>query len=315
MNKSGCLVNKGVFSAAVGANKQIGPRFWRLGLDFEGTAAKVFAGSQPGQFVEIDISQTALPSTEDIPEDLVDVADRKILLRRPFSFCDITVSGDKTSVEILYCVLGPASLRMTTLSKGNSVSIIGPLGNGFYIPDGKKTALLVTGGMGAGPLLHLAKVLKTNHPDIEVIAFVGAKTSAELPFEDLPAKIGTESGPWLAEFNQYQIESIVTTDDGSAGNKDFVTGSLARHLDKSAAGNDTIIYSCGPEAMLAKVAEIANENNIDCQVSMERRMACGIGLCQSCAVECKADEPGETLYKMCCKDGPVFDSKEVIFSL
>lgn len=315
MNKSGCLVNKGVFSATVGANKQIGPRFWRLGLDFESTVAKVFAGSQPGQFVEMDISQTALPTRKDIPEDLVDAADRKILLRRPFSFCDVTTGPDKTSVEILYRVVGPASLRMTTLSKGNSVSIIGPLGNGFYIPDGKKTALLVTGGMGAGPLLHLAKVLKTNCPDLEVITFVGAKTSAELPFENLPAKIGTESGPWLAEFNQYQIESIVTTDDGSVGNEGLVTDCLAHYLGKSGVNKNAIIYSCGPEAMLAKVAEIANENNIDCQVSMERRMACGIGLCQSCAVECKADEPGETLYKMCCKDGPVFDSKEVIFSL
>ncbi len=315
MDKSGCLVNKGVFSAAVGANKQIGPRFWRLGLDFEGTAAKVFAGSQPGQFVEMDISQTALPTRKDIPEDLVDTADRKILLRRPFSFCDVAIKGDKTSVEILYRVVGSASLRMTTLSKGNSVSMIGPLGNGFCMPDGKKAALLVTGGMGAGPLLHLAKVLKTNHPGIEVIAFVGAKTSAELPFENLPAKIGVESGQWLAEFNQNQIESVVATDDGSAGNEGFVTDCLRHYLSKSSLNTNTIIYSCGPEPMLATVAQIANENNIDCQVSMERRMACGIGLCQSCAVECKASESEKTVYKLCCKDGPVFDAKEVIFSL
>ena len=78
---------------------------------------------------------------------------------------------------------------------------------------------------------------------------------------------------------------------------------------------NVIIYSCGPEAMLAKVTEIANKRKIDSQVSMERRMACGIGLCQSCAVECRIPASNETAYKLCCEDGPVFDSKEVVFNL
>lgn len=315
MKKSGSLVNKGIFSATVGANKQIGARLWRLSLEFDRMAAKVFAGLQAGQFAELDMSRAALPPKEDIPEDLLDAAGREILLRRPFSFCDVTIGVDKTSVEILYCVVGPATLRMTTLSKDNPVSVIGPLGNGFQMPQDKKTALLVAGGMGTGPLLHLAKVLKADYSETEVIAFVGAKTAEDLPFENLPEKIGTEKGAWLAEFSQYGIESVVATDDGSAGNKDFVTDCLARYLDETTAGKDTIIYSCGPEAMLAKVAQMAKENNIDCQVSMERRMACGIGLCQSCAVECKTSEPGETVYKMCCKDGPVFDAEEIKFSL
>jgi len=74
-----------------------------------------------------------------------------------------------------------------------------------------------------------------------------------------------------------------------------------------------IICACGPEPMLAAVARIAREKNIDCQVSLERRMACGIGLCQSCAVECKSEGSSDTVYKMCCEDGPVFDGKEVVF--
>jgi dihydroorotate dehydrogenase electron transfer subunit len=65
--------------------------------------------------------------------------------------------------------------------------------------------------------------------------------------------------------------------------------------------------------MLSQVAKISQENNIDCQVSMERMMACGIGLCQSCAIECKTENPNQTIYKLCCKDGPVFDAKEVVF--
>ena len=80
------------------------------------------------------------------------------------------------------------------------------------------------------------------------------------------------------------------------------------------AGEDMIIYGCGPEPMLARVAEIAKRKKIDCQVSMERRMACGIGVCQSCAVECRVAESNETIYKLCCEDGPVFDSREVVFS-
>ena len=74
-----------------------------------------------------------------------------------------------------------------------------------------------------------------------------------------------------------------------------------------------IVYACGPERMLEAVAQIAAERDIDCQVSMERRMACGIGLCQSCAIECRVEDSTETVYKLCCQDGPVFDAREVVF--
>ncbi|MHC4462839.1 MAG: ferredoxin reductase domain-containing protein, partial [Planctomycetota bacterium] len=156
MSEKRSATKRGVFSATVCANRQIGERFYRLGLEFSETCAKAFADSKPGQFAELDLSNTALPSAETIPADLVDAAGRRILLRRPFSFCDITTKKNKTFADILYCVVGPATLRMTTLAAGDSVSIIGPLGNGFRMPEGKKTALLVVGGMGAGPLEHLA---------------------------------------------------------------------------------------------------------------------------------------------------------------
>jgi len=306
---------RGVFPATVKANKQIGQRFYRLKLEFSGAAAEAFANSKPGQFAQLDLSGTALPAAKDIPDELANNARRNILLRRPFSFADVTCEDDKTLVDILYCVVGPASLRMTTLSAGDSISIIGPLGNGFWVPERKKKVLLVAGGMGAGPLQHLAKVLTADHPDIEVLAFAGAKTAKELPFEARLDEISQQLGFSLREFAQYGIESLVATDDGSAGWQGLVSDCLTEWLGQAAfAGNDMIIYSCGPEAMLAKVADIARENDIDCQVSMERMMACGIGVCQSCAVECKADRPGKTIYKLCCKDGPVFDSKKVVFN-
>ena len=308
--------DKGMFEAIVSSNRQIGQQFYRLRLEFSGNAARAFVNFQPGQFAELDLSGTALPSVKTIPEDLLDTAGRKILLRRPFSFTDITPDRDKTFAEILYCVVGPATLRMTTLSAGDSVSVIGPLGNGFSVPDNKRTALLVAGGMGVPPLLHLTKVLTADpKPDrIEVIAFAGAKTATELPFEGRLDEISQQLGFSIPEFARYGIESLVATDDGSAGYHGFVTNCLAEWLGRSRLdSNSTIIYCCGPEPMLARVSEIAKDKNIDCQLSLERRMACGIGLCQSCAVECKVSSSNETIYKMCCKDGPVFDSREVVF--
>ncbi len=305
---------RGAFEAVIFSNKQIGPRFYKLKLTFSGDGAKAFACFKPGQFAELDISSVALPPQEKIPSDLRDVSGRNILLRRPFSFTDVTIHGDKTIVDLLYCVVGPASLRMTTLSAGDSLSVIGPLGNGFRIADDKKIALLVAGGMGTPPLQHLAKVLASDYTDIEVTAFAGAKTVSSLPFEGKLDEISQQLGFSLTEFARYGVESIVATDDGSAGYKGFITDCLAEWLEKSDMACDgMIIYSCGPEIMLARVAEIAKDRNIDCQVSMERRMACGIGLCQSCAVECRVNGSSETVYKMCCEDGPVFDGRDVVF--
>ena len=147
MSENCSTVKRGQYSATVYANKQIGERFYRLGLDFSGEGAEAFSKVQAGQFMQLDLSSAALPAVEAIPEDLKDVAERKVLLRRPFSFADVTAKDGKTSAEILYCVVGPASLRKTTLSAGDSVSVIGPLGNGFSVPEGKKIAILVSGGM------------------------------------------------------------------------------------------------------------------------------------------------------------------------
>ncbi len=305
---------RGVFKVVVSSNKQIGPRFHKLNLVFSGDGAKEFSDFKPGQFAEFDISGVALPAQEKIPPDLYDVSGRNVLLRRPFSFTDVTIQGNKTIADLLYCVVGPASLRMTTLSPGDSLSVIGPLGNGFRVPNGKKNALLVAGGMGTPPLQHLAKILSSNHADIEVTAFAGAKTVKALPFEGRLDEISQQLGFSLPEFAKYGIESIIATDDGSAGYKGFITDCFTEWLEKSdMACEDMIIYSCGPEVMLARVSEIARDWKIDCQVSMERRMACGIGLCQSCAIECRVNGSSGTVYKMCCEDGPVFNSREVVF--
>ncbi|MEN6337805.1 MAG: dihydroorotate dehydrogenase electron transfer subunit [Phycisphaerales bacterium] len=308
-------MHKGVFTATVLGNRQIGECFWRMDLEFTGNGAKAFAGFRAGQFLQIDVSRIGLPPEERIPPHLRDACKRNVLLRRPFSFADVTVETDKTTAELLYCVLGPASVRLTNLAAGDSASIIGPLGNGFSIPDNKQLALLVVGGMGAPPIRCLAKRLRAEHPEMKAIAFVGAKSVDGLPFEGELGEISAEVGVFIPAFAKYGISSAVATDDGSAGYWGFVTNRLTQWLDeqKNWSPQETIVYACGPEPMLAAVARIAAERNIDCQVSMERRMACGVGLCQSCAIECRVEGSSETVYKLCCQDGPVFDARTVVF--
>ncbi len=307
--------NKGMSDAVVFANKQIGQRFYRLGLEFSADAAAAFAKARPGQFAQLDLSNVPLPPAEKIAEELRDASERKILLRRPFSFCDVSSHKGKTRVEILYCALGPASLRMTTLFAGKSVSVIGPLGNGFQAPAGKNMALLVSGGMGAGPLIHLTKTIVTDYPKAEIMVFAGAKTRTELPFERPTDEISQQLGFSLHEFARVAVESQLATDDGSAGYEGLVTDCFTKWLgQRNLSAKDTIIYSCGPEKMLARMAKISEEKKIDCQISMERMMACGFGVCQSCAVKSKVNGSSQTIYKLCCKDGPVFDTREVIFS-
>ena len=334
---------RGPFEATVLFNKPLHQKFYRLGLQFAGPGAEAFAKTRPGQFAQFDLSNIALPATEAIPEDLQDAAARQILLRRPFSFARVAkeatppahpapghpahpkpvssgvgpsthIGTGKIIVEVVYCVLGPATLRMTTLVKGNSINIIGPLGNGFTIPAGKKRALLVAGGMGSPPLEHLAQVLTTEHPTMDAIAFAGAKTKEDLPFEKPLDNLSREIGFWLKEFGRYSISSHVATDDGSAGFKGFVSACIVDWLSQNALSfnpAEAIIYACGPRSMLTTIAKLARDKRIACQISMEEMMACGIGLCQSCAVKCKT-ESGE-VYKLCCKDGPVFDAKEIVF--
>jgi dihydroorotate dehydrogenase electron transfer subunit len=326
---------KGPFEATVLFNKTMRKCFCRMGLQFTGAGAEAFAKTRPGQFAQFDLSNIALPATEAIPEELQDAAARQILLRRPFSFARVakdtpvsthTTPGhpsppkplslgvSKINVEVVYCVLGPATLRMTTLVKGNTINIIGPLGNGFTVPAGKKRALLVAGGMGSPPLEHLAQVLTSEHPTMDAIAFAGAKTKEDLPFEKPLDNLSREIGFWLREFGRYSISSLVATDDGSAGFKGFVSACIVDWLSQNALSfnpAEAIIYACGPRSMLASIAKLARDKKIDCQVSMEEVMACGIGLCQSCAVKCKSPT-GET-YKLCCKDGPIFDAKEIVF--
>ncbi|MFA5293443.1 MAG: dihydroorotate dehydrogenase electron transfer subunit [Phycisphaerae bacterium] len=306
---------KGIYNAIVLQNRSLGDKFFRLSLELEKKTHISFSHASAGQFVEIDVSKLALPVEKLIPGQFSDSASRNVILRRPFSFSDIDCSKDCTIVEILYCVLGPATLRMKTLKPGDTVNLIGPLGNGFTISEKKKNVILVAGGMGAPPLIHLAKVLKKQCPDTGITAFVGAKTKDDLAFFDIKTdRLKKKTDITLEEFARHNIKTFISTDDGSAGFKGFVTEIFKSQLTQNKLQlEDAIIYACGPEAMLSATASLSSEFKIPCQVSLERRMACGIGLCQSCAVKCLDKTSGNTSYKLCCKDGPVFWSDEVVW--
>lgn len=295
------------------SNDRFGRSYCRLLLELDTVGSRLFAAAVPGQFAEIDLSRTSAPGDEDIPEKLADCASRQIILRRPFSFSAININRiapPAVTAEILYCVLGPATLRMTNLKAGDRLSMIGPLGNGFTIPGGKNLAILIAGGMGAPPLLHLASHLRTAFGNIRTVTFAGARTAEDFPFT---LENDSNDGRASAVFNG---EAHLATDDGSVGYHGFVTACVRNWLAQECPlPEETVIFSCGPEIMLHDVAAVAAQYGIDAQVSMERMMACGIGLCQSCAVEVDSPSAGETEYKLCCKDGPVFDSTKVRFRL
>jgi dihydroorotate dehydrogenase electron transfer subunit len=299
---------KGDFLAVVAHNHRLSECNYALGLRLPGDATTPFQGFQPGQFVEIDLSLAPLPQADAIPDGLADRASRQILLRRPFSLADLTVESEGLLAQIIYCVVGPATLRMRSLVAGDRVRVLGPLGHGFEVPRPSRWALLVAGGMGAPPIQHLARVLMRDHPDVRCVGFAGARSLSDLPFSMEPSREGPE---WSSAMG---LEWQVATDDGSCGHRGFVTECLERWLrDRTdLRPEDLVIYACGPEPMLAQAARIAERHAIDCQVSMERQMACGFGVCQGCAVECKAAED-QTVYRLCCQDGPVMDARQVVF--
>ena len=313
MNKTE-IAKKGIFEACVLSNQQIRQCYYRLDLQLDAKGSELFSNVVPGQFLELDLSGVSLPDASDIPDHLKDSSQRPVLLRRPFSFSDVSVTqdfkGTSVKVQILYCVLGPASVRMTTLKSEDRISVLGPLGNGFSIPDGLSHAVLIAGGMGSPPVLHLGAYLKEHHPKCNVISFVGAKSCEDFPFTLL---IDNSKGFVLEEFERIRVPSHIATDDGSAGYQGFVTDRAHHWLENNEMDpTSTAVFACGPEPMLAATALLAENYDLSCQVSMERMMACGIGLCQSCAVEIKTAST-DTKYHLCCKDGPVFNAKDVVW--
>ncbi|MBN2515111.1 MAG: dihydroorotate dehydrogenase electron transfer subunit [Deltaproteobacteria bacterium] len=244
-----------------------------------------FQAAVPGQFVMMRVKGREDP-----------------FLPRPFSINFLNSHNTGTIMGILYKVIGKGTTIFSRLKKDDELSVMGPLGNGFNMPPDRKKIALVAGGVGVAPLSFLAEYLKrqTNASAQgieEIVCFLGASTSQLLldrgRLADACSKL------------------MISTDDGSDGYHGTVTELFQNHID-SYTDNDSIVFCCGPDPMMTGVAGIVKKYSIPCQVSMEERMACGVGACLGCAVRVKShgDRPR---YMTVCKDGPVFDSKDIIW--
>jgi len=244
---------------------------------------KGFAKAAAGQFVHVRIEDSCDP-----------------LLRRPFSIHDIVSSSRRPAalLKIVYEVVGKGTELLSQKAASACVDILGPLGSGFDIKAigrGGKVAL-VAGGMGVAPLYFLAKRLVEvgcRKSDVgRPIVLIGAKTKAHLLGEKM--------------FKDLGCRVAIATDDGSKGFKGFVTALLEDRLSAMDDGPWTVC-ACGPKPMLAAVAAVAAKHAVPAYVSLEEFMGCGLGACLGCAIKTASG------YRRICHDGPVFDSREIIW--
>ena len=205
------------------------------------------------------------------------------LLPRPISICE--ADPDEGRLRIVYRIAGKGTDEFSKYVSGDPIDIMGPLGNGF--PQEGENVFLIGGGIGTPPMLECAK-------------FYGKSAIVITGFRSASAVILQK------EFKRTGAEVILCTDDGTAGEKGFVTGPLRRCLER---GSADLICACGPNGMLSGVVSLAKEFGVACEVSLEERMGCGVGACLVCA--CKSVKNGEEYYARVCKDGPVFNAEEV----
>ena len=211
------------------------------------------------------------------------------LLRRPFS---ISQTSNGKYFQILFKVVGRGTSLLAHCREGESLSVLGPLGNGFKV-DCNRLNCLVGGGMGIAPLLFLGKSMSRKCSERPPLVVVGARNREEL-------------APLVADFAELGLSVYPATDDGTLGHHGLVTDVL-KELD---LGDDCRMYVCGPHPMMTAVYMFCKDRNYGCQVSMETSMACGMGACLGCIVP--VERGG---YAHACSDGPVFEAKELVWQV
>lgn len=253
-------MTKRIESLKVIDNKPLKKDFFIIELESSGKLPEM----KPGQFVQVRVDRS-----------------QETFLRRPFSIHDVDFI--RNTFKLLVQVVGKGTESLSKLNKGDSLNLIYPLGNSFTLPAKGARTLLVGGGCGIAPLLYLGRYLKSQGiiPDI-LLGFINRDR--------------------ILEYNDYEVigNVFLTTEDGSAGEKGFVTS----HSLLGKASYDKV-FCCGPEMMMKAIADWCRKNNTDCEVSLENLMGCGIGVCLCCVVDTVKG------HLCTCTDGPVFNIKEL----
>jgi len=285
--------------------------------------------SLPGQFINVrcESAPQAAASAQRRPLDYGDGGEwprttglelgrrRWPVVRRPMSLSRVRVEGHRPRLEVLVQAVGTGTRWLAGRPVGATLDVVGPLGNHFAPPAEGRLCVLVGGGCGIAPLLGLADHLA----DLgrEVVLVVGAPTLDQVPLALERRPEATDRRPArcrLAGESQVRAETILATDDGSAGFAGTAVEAADRYLEQEAEGRAVALYGCGPEPMLRALADLARRREAPCQVSLEAFMGCGIGVCLSCVRKMRdpASEAGWT-YRLTCRDGPVVEAREVIW--
>ncbi|RQD71521.1 MAG: dihydroorotate dehydrogenase electron transfer subunit [Tindallia sp. MSAO_Bac2] len=250
-------------AAKVKKHGEIGENCWSIWLE----ASEIVDEVNPGQFIHVKLNNG------------------EKLLPRPLSICETDTSSN--TLRLVYAVVGKGTEALSQVKTGETLRILGPLGNGFDINQSASKSIIVGGGMGIPPLLELSK----NIPGKKEIY------------------LGYSSTPFLLEeFEKQNADIYVSTDDGCFGYKGTVID-LMRY--NNAQGDS--LYSCGPKPMLKALSGWAEKNKIPAQVSLEERMACGVGACLVCTCKVKKENENDWKHQRVCADGPVFRSQEVVW--
>lgn len=267
-------------------NECVGPNLYLMTL----ASPAIAAGIEPGQFVHMRI-----PGMEGH------------ILRRPFSV--YARDAHAGTLDILYQTVGFGSNHLATLSPEcacgtERAELIGPIGRAWEAPAGTRRALIVGGGVGAAPVFMLAEQLVAAGVRTDVV--LGAQTAAALVCADRYTDLLCSAAGQAAGCD---AEPRIATDDGSYGRAGFCTSLVEEALAQAAATGEPYGYvaCCGPEPLMKIVAGQAAAAGVPCQVSLEKRMACGVGACLSCVVETVDGK------KRSCVDGPIFDAEKVVW--
>jgi dihydroorotate dehydrogenase electron transfer subunit len=244
-------------------------------------APAIAATTAPGQFVMVKAGHGHDP-----------------LLRRPFSVFEVLrdSEGVATGISLLNKRIGVSTGLLYDAQPGQRIACLGPLGRSFSIVDPPTAAWMIAGGVGLAPFATLAEALVAR--GVRTTLFYGARRAAELFYVDA--------------FRSRGVDLVLSTEDGSAGERGRITAPLERHLAARDRSETVMLYACGPEGMLAACAVIASRFNRPCQVSVERVMGCGIGGCYSCVVPMKADH-GRHHHVRSCISGPVLPADQIVW--